>query len=57
MSQQNDQRDSNLAAEQRPRPSQAEGEENPGEKTGNRPLPSQAEGDRETVDEDLNNRK
>lgn len=48
-----DQKDSNIAAEERPRPSQAEGEENLGSETGSRPTPSQAEGDRATVDEDL----
>ena len=48
-----DQKDSNIAAEERPRPSQAEGEENPGTDAGTRPTPSQAEGDRATVDQDL----
>ncbi len=48
-----DQKDSGLAAEQRPRPSQAEGEENPGGDAGNRPTPSQAEGDRSTIEQDL----
>ena len=42
------------AKQDRPVPSQAEGERNPGEDTGqDRPRPSQAEGDRETVEEDL----
>jgi hypothetical protein len=47
------QKDKNIAAEERPRPSQAEGEENPGGDAGNRPTPSQAEGDRATVEQDL----
>ena len=47
------QKDKDLAADQRPRPSQAEGEENPGTRPGNRPAPSQAEGNRQTVDDDL----
>jgi hypothetical protein len=50
----NNQRDSDLAAEERPRPSQAEGPNDIGEPgEGGRPTPSQAEGDEETVDEDL----
>ena len=50
----NDQRDKNLAAEERPRPSQAEGPEDKGAPgQGGRPTPSQAEGDDETVKEDL----
>jgi hypothetical protein len=53
MNQKNDEPDKNIAADQRPRPSQAEGEEEPGQPLGNRPLPSQAEGDRETVNQDL----
>ena len=53
MSQKNNQPDKDLAAEQRPRPSQAEGEDEPGQETGNRPTPSQAEGDLETVEQDL----
>ena len=49
----------NEAAETRPVPSQAEGEDVSAqqgkEKTGNdtRPVPSQAEGDEETIDESL----
>jgi hypothetical protein len=38
-------KDAGLAADERPRPSQAEGEENPGETNGSRPTPSQAEGE------------
>ena len=42
------------AEEQRPIPSQAEGEENPGStQGGSRPVPSQAEGDEATIDEAL----
>jgi len=52
-----DQKDSNVAAEERPRPSQAEGEDDRAPTTkgsgGVRPTPSQAEGDEATVDEDL----
>jgi hypothetical protein len=51
--QSNTQRDANLAAETRPVPSQAEGEEDTVESVDTRPIPSQAEGDEETVDEDL----
>jgi hypothetical protein len=53
----NDQPDKNLAAETRPIPSQAEGEENNTPGSGTRPVPSQAEGDRETVEQDLKRRK
>ena len=54
----NDQPDKNLAAETRPIPSQAEGEEERGAPgRGTRPVPSQAEGDRETVEQDLKQRK
>lgn len=50
----NTQKDKNLATDERPVPSQAEGERQPGaEKPANRPVPSQAEGDRETIEEDL----
>jgi hypothetical protein len=42
------------AIEERPVPSQAEGEPEPGEDPGpGRPIPSQAEGELETVEEDL----
>jgi hypothetical protein len=42
------------AADERPIPSQAEGEAEPGDtETGVRPMPSQAEGDVETIDQDL----
>lgn len=42
------------AADERPIPSQAEGETEPGAtETGIRPVPSQAEGDVETIDQDL----
>lgn len=42
---------------ERPVPSQAEGERDPGSETpAERPIPSQAEGDRETVEEDLRQR-
>jgi hypothetical protein len=41
------------AADERPIPSQAEGEVEPGAATGVRPVPSQAEGDEETIDQDL----
>jgi hypothetical protein len=42
------------AADERPIPSQAEGEAEPGNtETGIRPVPSQAEGDVETIDQDL----
>ena len=55
--QRNDQPDKNLAAETRPIPSQAEGEEEVGAPgRGMRPAPSQAEGDCETVEQDLNRR-
>ncbi len=48
------QKDKDLAATERPTPSQAEGEREPGRaKLPNRPVPSQAEGDLETVEEDL----
>jgi hypothetical protein len=44
----------NSAADERPIPSQSEGEVDPGAvETGVRPVPSQAEGDEETIDEDL----
>ena len=45
--------DSNIAAEERPIPSEAEGELETGTPAGNRPTPSQAEGDLETIEEDL----
>lgn len=42
------------SADERPIPSQAEGEAEPGvTETGLRPVPSQAEGDLETIDQDL----
>jgi hypothetical protein len=42
------------AADERPIPSQAEGETEPGTvATGVRPVPSQAEGDLETIEKDL----
>lgn len=41
------------SADQRPIPSQAEGDTKPQSGTGTRPRPSQAEGDRETVEESL----
>ena len=44
----------NSAADQRPIPSQAEGERSSDDlDTGLRPVPSQAEGDEETIDRDL----
>ena len=45
--------DTNLAEENRPIPSQAEGDDPPVSGQGDRPRPSQAEGDEETVDESL----
>jgi hypothetical protein len=45
--------DKKLAEENRPIPSQAEGDDPPHSGEGNRPTPSQAEGDEETVDESL----
>jgi hypothetical protein len=45
--------DKNLAAEERPIPSQAEGDDPPVSGEGGRPRPSQAEGDEETVEESL----
>jgi hypothetical protein len=45
--------DKNLAEENRPIPSQAEGDDPPESGHGNRPTPSQAEGEEETVDESL----
>lgn len=53
-----DQRDAGLAAELRPVPSPAAGEDEDARKdrgpgTGNRPRPSQAEGDLETIEADL----
>jgi hypothetical protein len=45
--------DKNLAEENRPIPSQAEGDDPPRSGQGTRPVPSQAEGDEETVDESL----
>jgi hypothetical protein len=49
-----DQPDKNLAAETRPIPSQAEGDDEKGAPgAGTRPVPSQAEGDAETVEADL----
>jgi hypothetical protein len=58
MSKRPDQKDAGLAAETRPVPSQAEGEDDTARKdrgpgTGTRPMPSQAEGDLATVEEDL----
>jgi hypothetical protein len=53
----NDQPDKNLAAETRPIPSQAEGEDSEPPARGIRPVPSQAEGDRETIEQDLKRRK
>lgn len=53
MNQKDNTPDKNIAADLRPRPSQAEGEEEPGQPLGNRPVPSQAEGDRKTIDQDL----
>jgi hypothetical protein len=45
---------SSRAADERPIPSQAEGEVEPGGvATGERPVPSQAEGDVQTIDQDL----
>ena len=53
-----DQPDKNLAAETRPIPSQAEGDNDEGTPgVGTRPVPSQAEGDVETVEADLRRRK
>ncbi|HZU25254.1 MAG TPA: hypothetical protein VFA04_07010 [Bryobacteraceae bacterium] len=56
----NNQKDANLAAEERPVPSQAEGEDEnaPVRKGagGIRPTPSQAEGDEATIDADLKRR-
>jgi len=48
-----------LAADERPIPSQAEGEDEDKKSTegGTRPRPSQAEGDRETVEEDLKSKR
>jgi hypothetical protein len=46
--------DNKTAADERPIPSQAEGESDPKAiDTGTRPVPSQAEGDAETIDQDL----
>jgi hypothetical protein len=55
----NDQPDKNLAAQTRPIPSQAEGEDEDSEPParGIRPVPSQAEGDRETIEQGLKRRK
>jgi hypothetical protein len=41
------------AADERPIPSQAEGDDPPHAGEGSRPRPSQAEGDEKTVDESL----
>ena len=41
------------AEDNRPVPSQAEGDDPPKRGKGGRPVPSQAEGDEETVDESL----
>jgi hypothetical protein len=41
------------SAEERPIPSQAEGDDPPASGRGIRPVPSQAEGDEETIDESL----
>lgn len=41
------------SAEERPIPSQAEGDDPPRSGRGIRPVPSQAEGDEETIDESL----
>ena len=50
--------DKTLAAETRPIPSQAEGDNDEGTPgVGTRPVPSQAEGDVETVEADLRRRK
>jgi mycoredoxin len=45
--------DKNLAEDDRPVPSQAEGDDPPAAGQGDRPTPSQAEGEQETVDESL----
>lgn len=45
--------DNNLAEENRPTPSQAEGDDPPRDGQGSRPVPSQAEGDEDTIDESL----
>jgi len=41
------------SAEDRPIPSQAEGDDPPTSGRGNRPVPSQAEGDEQTIEESL----
>ena len=41
------------SAEDRPIPSQAEGDDPPTSRRGIRPVPSQAEGDEQTLDESL----
>lgn len=43
----------NTAADERPIPSKAEGDDPPHSGEGKRPRPSQAEGDEKTVDESL----
>jgi hypothetical protein len=45
--------DNKIAADTRPIPSQAEGDDPVTSGEGTRPVPSQAEGDEETVDESL----
>lgn len=52
-------KDENLARTERPVPSKAEGERDPGTDTDemDRPVPSQAEGDRETIDDDLKQKR
>ena len=49
--------DKDLAEENRPIPSQAEGDDPPESGQGSRPRPSQAEGDEETIDEALRKQK
>jgi hypothetical protein len=47
----------NKAEEDRPLPSQAEGDDPPESGKGGRPVPSQAEGDEKTIDEALKKQK
>jgi hypothetical protein len=54
----NQMKDQELVTENRPIPSQAEGESDPDPSALNdRPVPSQAEGDLETVEEDLRQKR
>ena len=48
-----EQKNTTEAAEKRPIPSQAEGDDPVSSGVGERPLPSQAEGDEETIDKSL----